>query len=93
MSRRMLRGFGPFRGAILPLILAMLMPLLVQAAFAQQQLAPGARPPTAQTPPPLANAPPLIPATTPATPPAATPPATAPGAAAPVTPVPVDWGL
>ena len=93
MLKRTLSGFGPLRGTILPLVLAVVLPILAHTAFAQQQLAPGARAPTAQTPPPLVNAPPLIPATTPAAPPTATPPATAPGAAAPMTPVPIDWGL
>jgi hypothetical protein len=93
MLRRTLSVSGPLGGAILPLFLAVLLPVLAHTASAQQQLTPGARAPTAQTPPPLANAPPLIPAATPTAPPAATPPATAPGAATPMTPLPVDWGL
>ena len=93
MSTRTPSGLKTLRGTLLPLVLALLTPALVHAAFAQQQLAPGARAPTAQTPAPLANAPPLVPATTPPAPTTATPAGTMPAAGAAMPPVPVDWGL
>jgi hypothetical protein len=81
------------RGVLLPLVLALLIPALVSVASAQQQLAPGAQAPTAQTPAPLANAPPLVPAaTTPPAPGAPAPPGAPPAATAQI-PVQVDWGL
>jgi hypothetical protein len=82
------------RGVLLPLVFALMMPALVNTASAQQQLAPGAQAPTAQTPAPLANAPPLVPATTtPSASAAPVPAGAAPAPTAQLPPVPVDWGL
>ena len=81
------------RGTVLPLALALLMQMLVHSAFAQQQLAPGAKAPTSQAPAPLAGAPPLVPTPASPAPSAAAPPAAPPPAVASMPPVPVDWGL
>jgi hypothetical protein len=95
MSTRTSSGLGRNRGfLLLPLALVLFLPALFHSAGAQQQLAPGARPPTTQAPAPLAGAPPLVPAPAPSAPGAPTTPGvTPPPAASALPPVAVDWGL
>ena len=93
MSTRTPSGLGKIRGILLLLALLLFLPALLHSAGAQQQLVPGAHPPTSQAPAPLVGAPPLVPPATPPTPGAATPPPMTPVAAAPMPAVPVDWGL
>jgi hypothetical protein len=94
MSMRTPFEFGTIRCVLLlPAALALFLPVLFHSAFAQQQLAPGARAPTSQTPAPLAGAPPLVPAPAATSTGAATPPGAIPPTAGAMPPVPVDWGL